>query len=67
MKCLNRNVLIGLGVVAVAVFLLAPAGRGALPLLLVGVPAVDDLDDARHVKDGFLQQSCCARPDRSAT
>ena len=35
MKCLNRNVLIGLGVVAVAVFFLAPPGRGALPLLLV--------------------------------
>ena len=35
MKCLNRNVLIGLGVVAVAVFFLAPGARGVLPLLLV--------------------------------
>ena len=35
MKCLNRNVLIGLGAVAVALFFFAPGARGALPLLLV--------------------------------
>ena len=35
MKCFNRNVLIGLGVVAVAVFFLAPGARNVLPLLLV--------------------------------
>ena len=35
MKCLNRNVLIGLGALAVAVFFFAPGARGALPLLLV--------------------------------
>lgn len=35
MKCLNRNVLIGLGVVAVALFVLAPGARSVLPLLLV--------------------------------
>lgn len=35
MKCFNRNVLIGLGVVAVAVFFLAPGARSVLPLLLV--------------------------------
>ena len=35
MKCLNRNVLIGLGAVAVAVFFFAPSARSVLPLLLV--------------------------------
>lgn len=35
MKCLNRKVLIGLGVTAVALFFLAPGARSALPLLLV--------------------------------
>ena len=35
MKCLNRNVLIGLGVFALAMFFVAPSARGALPLLLV--------------------------------
>ncbi len=35
MKCFNKNVLIGLGVVAAAVFILAPGARSALPLLLV--------------------------------
>lgn len=35
MKCLNRNVLIGLGVFALAMFFVAPSSRGALPLLLV--------------------------------
>lgn len=36
MKCFNKNVLIGLGVVAVAVLLLEPAWLvGALPLLLL--------------------------------
>lgn len=34
MKCLNRNVLIGLGVFALAMFFVAPSARGALPLLL---------------------------------
>ena len=34
-KCFNRNVLIGLGVVAVALFFLAPSARSVLPLLLV--------------------------------
>ena len=33
MKCFNRNVLIGLAVVAAATFFLAPNARGALPLL----------------------------------
>lgn len=35
MKCLNRNVLIGFGAVALALFFVAPSARGALPLLLV--------------------------------
>lgn len=35
MKCLNRNVLIGLGVFAFAMFFVAPSSRGLLPLLLV--------------------------------
>ena len=35
MKCLNRNVLIGLGVFALMMFFVAPSARGALPLLLV--------------------------------
>ena len=35
MKCFNRNVLIGLGVVGAALFFLVPSARGALPLLLV--------------------------------
>lgn len=35
MKCLNRNVLIGLGVFALAMFFIAPSARGVLPLLLV--------------------------------
>ncbi len=35
MKCFNKNVLIGLGVVAAALFFLAPGARGVLPLLLV--------------------------------
>lgn len=35
MKCLNRNVLIGLGVFAIAIFFAAPGSRGVLPLLLV--------------------------------
>ena len=35
MKCLNRNVLIGLGVFALAMFFVAPSARGALPLLLI--------------------------------
>ena len=33
MKCFNRNVLIGLAVVAAATFFLAPNARGAPPLL----------------------------------
>ena len=37
MKCLNRKVLIGLAVAAVALFFLAPSGRGLLPLMLVAV------------------------------
>lgn len=37
MKCLNRNVLIGLGVFALAMFFVAPGSRGLLPLLLVAV------------------------------
>ena len=35
MKCLNRNVLIGIALVAASVFFLVPSARGALPLLLV--------------------------------
>lgn len=35
MKCFNKNVLIGLGVVAAAVFFLAPGARSVLPILLV--------------------------------
>jgi|GEM_PF-2128953 len=35
MKCLNRNVLIGLGVFALAMFIVAPGARGALPLLFL--------------------------------
>ncbi len=35
MKCLNRNVLVGLAVIATAAFFLTPGVRGALPLLLV--------------------------------
>lgn len=35
MKCLNRNVLIGLVVFAIAMSVLAPNSRGALPLLFV--------------------------------
>jgi len=35
MKCLNRNVLIGLGVFALAMFFVAPGARGALPLLFL--------------------------------
>ncbi len=35
MKCLNRNVLIGLAAAAVALFFLAPGARNALPLLLL--------------------------------
>lgn len=35
MKCLNRNVLIGLGVFAIVMFFSAPGSRGALPLLFV--------------------------------
>ncbi len=37
MKCLNRNVLIGLVVFAIAMSVLAPNSRGALPLLFVVV------------------------------
>ena len=37
MKCLNRNVVIGLGVFAIAMFFVAPSARGALPLLIVAV------------------------------
>lgn len=37
MKCLNRNVLIGLGVFALAMFFIAPSARGALPLLVVAL------------------------------
>lgn len=35
MKCLNRNVFIGLGVFALMMFFVAPSARGALPLLLL--------------------------------
>lgn len=35
MKCLNRNVLIGLIVFAIAMSVLVPSSRGALPLLFV--------------------------------
>ena len=35
MKCINKNVLIGLAAVAAALFFLVPSARGALPLLLV--------------------------------
>ena len=34
MKCFNRNVLIGLAVVAAATFFLVPNARGSLPLLV---------------------------------
>lgn len=37
MKCLNRNVLIGLVVFAIAMSVFAPNSRGALPLLFVVV------------------------------
>ena len=33
MKCFNRNVLIGLAVIAAATFFLVPNARGALPFL----------------------------------
>ena len=33
MKCMNRNVLYGLGAVAVAIFFLAPSARHYLPVL----------------------------------
>ena len=33
MKCFNRNAVIGLAVVAAAMFFLVPNARGALPLL----------------------------------
>lgn len=33
MRCFNRNVLIGLAVVAAALFFIVPSARGALPLL----------------------------------
>lgn len=35
MKCINRNVLIGLGVLAVVLFFSVPGSRGLLPLLLL--------------------------------
>lgn len=37
MKCLNRNVLIGIAVFAIAMFFVAPGSRGLLPLLFVAV------------------------------
>lgn len=37
MKCLNRKVLFGLGVFAIALFFMAPGSRGLIPLLLVTV------------------------------
>ena len=37
MKCLNRKTLIGIGVVALAVYFVAPSARGPLPVLFLSL------------------------------
>lgn len=63
--CLNRNVLIGLGAIAVAVLLFAPNLFGAaLPLLILAICPLSMIFMMRAMSGGG--QSCDSQPEANA-